>query len=281
MESNSYRRLRYEGSRGRRCQVFWLRKPRILEWDWWSRSVSWVYCPFCQCSQAVPEKNWNCFGCGSPDHLVKLLEGPQQDCQKTQFKCKRGDDKEGRWEASETSSHSTSIPEWGSQSLKTSQKAPFLNPNPLTQWSGPENIVWVKIDGESSWALLNSCLIINVVTPEFVEVCSLDVGPLSDLSDGTLGINGFRGIFSWPLGYIITRAQVEGISSYNEDQVALVIPDSTGFGSWVLVTLGTPTINRIINVIKEKDINELLVSLSGLRIAQLLACWQAELSTKK
>ena len=37
--------------------------------------------------------------------------------------------------------------------------------------------------------------------------------------------------------------QVEGVWGYNEDQVALVITDSTGFGSQVLVTLGTPTIN--------------------------------------
>ena len=69
------------------------------------------------------------------------------------------------------------------------------------------------------------------MTPEFVDVCSLDVGPLSNLSDGTLGINGFRGVFSWPLGYIIIRVQVEGVWGYNEDQVALVVSDSTVFGS--------------------------------------------------
>ena len=45
--------------------------------------------------------------------------------------------------------------------------------------------------------------------------------------------------------------QVEGVWGYDEDQVALVVLDSTGFGSWVPVTLGTPTINCIINVIKE------------------------------
>ena len=64
-----------------------------------------------------------------------------------------------------------------------------MDPNPLNQWSGPENIAQVQIDGESSWALLDSGLTINVVTPGFVEVHSLDVGPLSDLTDGTLGIN--------------------------------------------------------------------------------------------
>ena len=34
-----------------------------------------------------------------------------------------------------------------------------------------------------------------------------------------------------PLGYVITRVQVEGVWGYDEDQVALVISDSTGFGS--------------------------------------------------
>ena len=60
--------------------------------------------------------------------------------------------------------------------------------------------------------------------------------------------------------------------------MALVIPDSTFFRSQILVTLGTPTINWIINVIKESEINELLASLNGSRIAWLLACQRAELS---
>ena len=113
---------------------------------------------------------------------------------------------------------------------------------------------------------------IYAVNPEFVNVCSLDIGPLSNLFNGTLGINGFGGVFSWPLGYDIIRVQVEGVQGYNEDQVALEILDSTGFGSQVPVTLGTPTINWIINMIRESEINELSVSLNGSRIAQLLAC---------
>ena len=53
--------------------------------------------------------------------------------------------------------------------------------------------------------------------PAFVEVCSLDVGPLSSLSDGTLGINGFGGVFSWLLSYVIIRVQVEGVQGYDKD----------------------------------------------------------------
>ena len=79
---------------------------------------------------------------------------------------------------------------------KMSRNAPFLNPDPLTHWSWPENIAWVQIDDEGSWAFLDSGSIINMVTLEFVKVHSLDMGPLSDLVDGTLNINGCRGLFS-------------------------------------------------------------------------------------
>ena len=95
-----------------------------------------------------------------------------------------------------------------------------------------------------------------------------------------LWIDGFGGLYSWPLGYVTIRVQVEGVKGYNEDQVALVILDLTAFGSRVLVTLGTPTINQIVNVIKESKIDELSVSLSGSRVSHLLAGCQAELSLK-
>ena len=96
--------------------------------------------------------------------------------------------------------------------------------------SGSESVTQAKIDEEGSWAFLDSGSTINVVTPEFIKAHSLDMGPLSDLVDGTLKINGFGGLFSQPLGYVIIRVQVGGVKGYNKDQVALVIPDSTAFG---------------------------------------------------
>ena len=85
-------------------------------------------------------------------------------------------------------------------------------------WSGPENIAWFKIDDEGCWALLDSGSTINAVTPEFAKAHSLDVGPLSYLVDGTLKINGFWGLYSLHLGYVIIRVQVEGVKDYDEDQ---------------------------------------------------------------
>ena len=105
----------------------------------------------------------------------------------------------------------------------------------------------------------------------------MDIHLLSDLANGTLGINGLRGVFSWSLGYIIIRVQMEGAWGCDKDQVALVVPDCTVFGSQVLVTLGTPTINWIINMIKESEIDVLSASMNGLMMAWLLECWQSEL----
>ena len=119
------------------------------------------------------------------------------------------------------------------------------------------------------------------MTLEFIKAQSLDVSPLSDLANGTMGINDFGGLFSRLLGYIIIMVQVEGVRGYNEDQVALVIPDSTTFGCQVPVILGTLTINQIINVIRESKIDELSASLNGLRVSHLLACHQAELPVRR
>ena len=49
------------------------------------------------------------------------------------------------------------------------------------------------MNDESSWALIENGSTINAVTPEFVQSHSLDVGLLSDLVNGMVGINGFGG----------------------------------------------------------------------------------------
>ena len=69
-----------------------------------------------------------------------------------------------------------------------------------------------------------------MVTPELVKAPSLDMGSLSDLVDSILKINGFGGLFSQLLGYVILRVRAEGMKGYDEDQVALVIPDLSAFG---------------------------------------------------
>ena len=149
----------------------------------------------------------------------------------SRFKNQRGDDIEGRPGPSEVSCCSANIPRRDSPNIKTLQKTPLLNLYPLTHLSGPQNTAQVRINGENSLALLDNGSTINTVTPEFVEARSLDVSLLSNLVDGTMGRNGFGGLFSQPLYYVVIRVQVEEMRGSEEDQVTLVIPDSTAFGS--------------------------------------------------
>ena len=197
---------------------------------------------FTNAVQLNQKKNCNCFQCGSPDHLVK--DCPKElgkATRKVGLNLKEGTLKKGGQAYQKLVVAQQATPD-DAPKHTVSRKAPFLNPDPLTHWSGPENIAQVKMDDEGSWALLDSGSTIDTVTTEFIKAHSLDVDFLSNMVDCTLRINGFRELFSQPMGYVI-RVQVEGVKGYNKDQVALVIPDLTAFRSRVPVTLGTPTIN--------------------------------------
>ena len=56
------------------------------------------------------------------------------------------------------------------------------------------------------------------------------------------------------LGYVIINIQVEGIPSYYEEKVALVIPNATQLGLKVPVIIGTPTIHQLCHQMKESEI---------------------------
>ena len=63
----------------------------------------------------------------------------------------------------------------------------------------------------------------------------------------------YRRTYSGPR-YVIINVQVEGIPSYYEEQVALVVPNVTQLGMKVPVILGTPTIHRLCCQMKESEI---------------------------
>ena len=111
----------------------------------------------------------------------RLPEGNGENCKEGRFKHERGEGEERRLVLLEVSGCPT--PRMMLPKPKTSRKAPFLNPDPLTHCSGSENIVQLKVNDEASWGLLHSGSTINVVTPEFIKAHSLDVGPLTDLVD--------------------------------------------------------------------------------------------------
>ena len=65
---------------------------------------------FANAVELFQKKSQNCFGCGSPDHLVKdCPKDLSKTARKVHLNTKEGMTKKGGWTPSETSSHSTGI----------------------------------------------------------------------------------------------------------------------------------------------------------------------------
>ena len=63
---------------------------------------------------------------------------------------------------------------------------------------------------------------------------------------------------------------VDGVQGYDEDQIALVIPDLSNFVAQIPIILGTPTISQVINVMKEAETDALAIPWVNARVAHLL-----------
>ena len=73
---------------------------------------------------------------------------------------------------------------------------------------------------------------------------------------------------------MVIQVQVDGVRGYDEDQIALVIPDFSNFAIRVPIILGTPTIGQVINVMREAEIDALAMPWANARTAHLLAVWR-------
>ena len=111
---------------------------------------------------------------------------------------------------------------------------------------------------------------VNMITPECVVALGLQMGPLMDLWEGGITIDQPFNYEGRPIGYVIMREQIDGISSYNEDQVALIACSSTEFVHHVPIILGTPTMDRAIATPKESEIDKLVTPWACVRKSTLL-----------
>ena len=91
-------------------------------------------------------------------------------------------------------------------------------------------------------ALLDNGAQVNTITLRYVSEHSLQVGPITDLMGSKGTCMGLGNAYTRPLGYVVIRVQVDGVWGYNEDEIALVIPDFSSFATRVSIILGTPTI---------------------------------------
>ena len=126
-------------------------------------------------------------------------------------------------------------------------------------WLYPANIGTAIIDGQLTTVLVDSGAHMNVVTPEFVKSRGLVVGSIQDLNNhaGRIPINGAGGKRTEPLGYVMIRVQIPYAPSYDKDQVALIIEDPSLFSQRCPVILGTPTIFRAVQAMKESEMQNI------------------------
>ena len=120
-------------------------------------------------------------------------------------------------------------------------------------------------------ALLDNGAQINTIMPKYVSDHSLQMGPITDLLSAKVTCMGLGNASMRPLGYGIIHVQVDRVQGYDKDQIALVILDLSTFAAQIPVILGTPTISQVINVMKEAEIDALVIPWANARVAHLLS----------
>ena len=120
-------------------------------------------------------------------------------------------------------------------------------------------------------AVLDNGAQINTIMPKYISDHSLQMGPITDLLGAKVTCVGLGNAYMRPLGYDVIWVQVDGVQVYNEDQIALVIPDLSNFAAQIPVILGIPTISQVVNVMKEVEIDALAMPWANARVAHLLS----------
>ena len=106
-------------------------------------------------------------------------------------------------------------------------------------------------------SLVDSGSKVNTIMPAFVQQYGFPVLPLEDLVDHLLNLVGLGRKHTSPLSFVILHMQVWEIVGYDKDVVFLIVPDESEFSQRVPLVIGTCMIGRIINVIRESEIDHL------------------------
>ena len=108
------------------------------------------------------------------------------------------------------------------QEVNTLQKSPYWNNDLRTWWLGPLNLGTAYIDGNKTRVLLDDGSQIYSIMPVYAKAYDLVVSLLEELAGNLTGhpIQGIGGVHTRAIGYVVFRVQIEGIPSYNEEQVA-------------------------------------------------------------
>ena len=128
------------------------------------------------------------------------------------------------------------------------------------------------IDDELVSCLLDNGAQLNFITPAYAQERGMDIMSLDYLAEEIRGsiplIRGLGGISVEAIGFIMMNVKVTGVEGYDEDQITIVM-DDPGMTEWPVI-LGTPTLYRVMEVIKENEISKLVVPWASSRVSWLM-----------
>ena len=160
------------------------------------------------------------------------------------------------------------------------KSAPYLNPDPFCRFIGPKNWGEALIDDKLTTCLLDNGSQLNFVTPAYAQERGMDILSLDTLTKEIGGqlppISVMGGGMIRLEGFVIMNVRVPCVRGYNEDQIAIVLEDPEMKDCPVV--LGTPTLFRVMEVIKESKINELAVPWASSRLSWLMRGVHARMS---
>ena len=152
------------------------------------------------------------------------------------------------------------------------KRAPYLNPDAFCRFIGPKNLGKALVDDELVTCLLDNGAQLNFIMPAYAQDWGMDIMSLDYLAEEIGGaiphISGIGGISVEPVGFVMVNVKVPGIAGYDEDQITIVM-DDPGMTEWPVI-LGTPTIYRVMEVIKESEISKLAVPWASSRVSWLM-----------
>ena len=159
------------------------------------------------------------------------------------------------------------------------KRAPYLNPDAFYRFIGPKNWGKALIDDELTICLLDNGAQLNFIIPAYAQERGMDIMSLDYLAWEIGGpippIRGIGGIPVEPVWFIMMNVNVPCVQGYDEDQVTIVMDDPDM--SECPVILGTPTIYRVMEVIKESEISKLAVPWASSRVSWLMRDIQTRL----
>ena len=120
--------------------------------------------------------------------------------------------------------------------------------------------------------LLDNGSQLNFVTPAYASERGMDIMSLDSLAQEVGGkihpIWGIGGIMVDPEGFVMMNVKIPCVKGYNEDQITIVM-DDLGMKDCPVI-LGTPTIFRVMEVIKKSEISKLAIPWASSRVSWLM-----------